>query len=112
LLIVLQSASLRLIMNNEKEIVLIALCYSLLNVMASKGKRPPSAPLLRVISDADKNKLKSHFTNKQVEIMTREQQLDHCSLLADRNLEVKLWDGLNSDQIKRQVSPLTNPAFI
>lgn len=79
--------------------------------MASKGKHDPSAPLERVISLEDKKNLKSHFTNKEVEKMSRDQQLDHCSLLAKRNLAVKLWDGLNSEQIRRQVSPLTNPAI-
>jgi hypothetical protein len=80
--------------------------------MASKGKRDPCALLERVVSLEDKKNLKQHFTNKQVEKMTRDQQLDHCSLLAKRNLAVKLWDGLNSDQIRRQVSPLMNPAFM
>jgi hypothetical protein len=76
--------------------------------MASKGKRDPKAPLERVITDLDKFNLKLHFINKQVEEMSRDEQLDHCSFLAKRDLDVKLWDGLNSDQIRRQVSFLIN----
>lgn len=74
--------------------------------MASKQKRNPVAPLQRVISESDKINLKMHFTNKKVELMTRDEQLDHCCYLAELDLKPNLWNGLNSDQIKRQVSLL------
>jgi hypothetical protein len=49
--------------------------------------------------------LKKHFENKHPELMDRDDQLDHCSNIADRTLEPKSpWDGLNSEQIRRQVS--------